>query len=62
MILDSAAEKDDTPGEEDPPTGAKFDTLVETGSSELGLRYPTLEAILAWTTTRQRIQVQAYHM
>ncbi len=38
-----------------------FDSLVGTGSSELGIRYPTLQAIFGWKTTRRRIQVHAYH-
>jgi hypothetical protein len=49
-------------GEEDPPTGEKCDTLVETGSSELGLRFLTLKAIFTGKSTRQRIQAQEYHM
>ena len=34
-LRDAAADEDDAEGEEDPPTGEKCDTLVETGSSEL---------------------------
>jgi hypothetical protein len=34
-LRDAAADEDDAEGEEDPPTGKKCDTLVETGSSEL---------------------------
>ena len=43
-------------------TDEKIDNLVETGSSELGLRYPNLQAIFSGKRTKQRIQVQAYHM
>ena len=60
--LRDAADEDDAEGEEDPPTGEKCDTLVEKGSSELGLRFLTLQAIFAGKSTRQRIQVQEYHM
>jgi hypothetical protein len=34
-LRDAAADEDDAEGEEDPPTGEKCYTLVETGSSEL---------------------------
>ncbi len=61
-LADAAAEEHDAPEEDEHPTGAKNDTLVEIGSSELGLHYPTLQAIFAGKRTRQRIQVQAYHM
>jgi hypothetical protein len=61
-LRDAAADEDDAEGEKDPPTGEKCDTLVETGSSELGLRFLTLQAIFAGKSTRQRIQVQEYHM
>ncbi len=44
-MRDAAADEDYAEGEEDPPRGGKCDTLVETGSSELGLRFPTLQAI-----------------
>ena len=45
--------------EEDRPSEAKFDLSVETGSCELGLRYPTLQAIFGGKrTTEQRIQVR----
>ncbi len=57
--LRDAADEDDAEGEEDPPTGEKCDRLVETGSSELRLRYPTLQAIFAGKRTRQRIQVRS---
>ncbi len=39
-MADAAAEEDDAPWEDDPLTGEKCDTLVETGTSELGLRFP----------------------
>ena len=61
-LADAAAEEHDAPEEDEHPTGAKVDTLVETGSSELWLHYPTLQAIFAGKRTRQRIQVKAYHM
>ena len=61
-LADAAAKEHDAPEEDGHPTGAKVDTLVETGSSELGLHYPTLQAIFAGKRTRQRIQVKAYHM
>ncbi len=61
-LRDAAADEDDAEGGEDPPTGEKCDTLVETGSSELGLRFSTLQAIFAGKRTRQCIQVQEYHM
>ena len=61
-LVDAAAEEHDAPEEDEHLTGAKVDTLVETGSSELGLHYPTLQAIFAGKRTRQRIQVKAYHM
>jgi hypothetical protein len=60
-LADAATAEDDASEEEDHPSGAKFDSLVETGSSELGIRYPTLQAIFGGKTTRQRIQVHAYH-
>ena len=60
--LRDAADEEDAGEEEDPPTGAKCDRLVETGSSELGLRFSTLQAIFAGKRTRQCIQVQEYHM
>ena len=60
-LMDPAAEEDDAPREEDPLTGTLVDTLVETGSSELGLRHPNLQAIFSGKRTKQRIQVQAYH-
>ena len=49
-LRDFAADEDDAEGEEDPPTGEKYDKLV------------TLQAIFAGKSTRQRIQVQDYHM
>jgi len=60
-LADAATAEDDASEEEDHPSGAKIDSLVETGSSELGIRYPTLQAIFGGKTTRQRIQVHAYH-
>ena len=61
-LKDAAAEEDEAPREEDPVTDEQLETMVETGSSELGLRYPTLQAMFAGKKTRQRIQVQAHHI
>ena len=48
--------------EEDRPTSTKWDSLIETGSSELGIRFPTLQAIFGGKRTRQRILVHACHI
>ena len=61
-LKDAAAEEDEAPREEDPVTDEQLETMVETGSSELGLRYPTLQAMFSGKKTRQRIQVQAHHI
>jgi hypothetical protein len=43
-LADAVAEADDAQEDvdQDRPSAAKFDLLVETGSCELGLRYPNL--------------------
>ncbi len=61
-LAEAAAVEDDASQEEDNPTSAKLDVLVQTGSSELGLRFPTQQAIFSGKRTRQRIQVQAYYV
>ncbi len=63
-LSDAAAEADDAleDMDEDSLSAAKFDLLVETNSCELGLRYPTLQAIFCRKRTKQRIQVQTYHI
>ena len=48
--------------EEDRPTSTKWDSLIETGSSELGIRFSTLQAIFGGKRTRQRILVHACHI
>ena len=57
-LADAAADDAQEDAEEDRPSEAKFDLSVETGSCELGLRYPTLQAIFGGKRTKQRIQVR----
>jgi hypothetical protein len=61
-LADAAAEADDAleDVDEDQLSADKLDLLVETGSCELGLRYPTLQAIFGGKRTKQRIELIIY--
>ena len=61
-LADAAGAEDYASEEEDHQPCAKLDFTVEMCSSELGIRYPVLQAIFGGKRTRQRIQVQAYHI